>query len=282
LRQLLRRELVPLSISLLATLILLGLRFGVDTTRYFKADVSAVSAYVTALGTLYSILAAFTIYVVWNQFNDTQNAIDGEAKDLADLYRYVGYLNDRPAASGFRKAIEAYISAVVGDEWPKIARGQRESKPANVAFEAIYQEVSAIKFDDERDEAVWSMIIRKYEDVSDIPLKRLDLATSRIPVVLNLLLYAVSVGLVAGFFMLSIENDLLAIVTTFLTTVIVVMVLDTVSDIDNPFGGEFAITPTQFIAVGETLSAPDEAISAVGSEAEAVTTSGQSRGGGFT
>ena len=71
--------------------------------------------------------------------------------------------------------------------------------------------------------------------------------------------------------MLSIENDLLAVVTTFLTTAIVVMVIDTVLDIDDPFGGEWAISPAQFLGVADTLNVVDDTIAEVPAEAEAGT-----------
>jgi hypothetical protein len=46
----------------------------------------------------------------------------------------------------------------------------------------------------------------------------------------------------------------LAIATTLLTTGLVVVVLDTVLDIDNPFGGQWSIAPSRFQDVTERLT----------------------------
>jgi hypothetical protein len=74
--------------------------------------------------------------------------------------------------------------------------------------------------------------MRKFEDVSDSRSKLLDVAGSRMPPVLRQLFYGVSFALVAGFFMLGFSNDFLAIATTLLTTGLVVVVLDTVLDME--------------------------------------------------
>ena len=254
-----RHSLLLLAITVLVGLGLVALRFAFDTQNRFLVDVGSISAYVTAVGTLYGILAAFTIVVVWTQFNETTSAIAAESTDLADLYRYVSYLDDRPVMDQFRAAITAYAEAVAADEWSKMA-GSEPSRSAEEAFEGIYRAVAAIKLDDKRDEAAWSHIMRKFEDVSDSRNKRLDVAGSRMPRVLRELFYGVSFALVAGFFMLGFSNDFLAIATTLLTTGLVVVVLDTVLDIDNPFGGQWSIAPSRFQEVSGKLTEIDDAL----------------------
>lgn len=256
-----RHSLLLLAITVVVGLGLVALRFAFDTQNRFLVDVGSISAYVTAVGTLYGILAAFTIVVVWTQFNETTSAIAAETTDLADLYRYVTYLDDRPAMDQFRAAISKYSEAVATDEWPLMASSLR-SQTAIDAFEGIYRSVAAIKLDDERDEAAWSHIMRKFEDVSDSRNKRLDVAGSRMPLVLRELFYGVSFALIAGFFMLGFSSNFLAIATTLLTTGLVVVVLDTVLDIDNPFGGQWSIAPSRFQEVSGKLAEIDDALKA--------------------
>lgn len=56
-------------------------------------------AFVTAIGTLYSVLAGCTVVSVWQQFTDTDRAVKREGRGLAELHlaelhRYVGYVED--------------------------------------------------------------------------------------------------------------------------------------------------------------------------------------------
>src|SRR3989337_817983 len=93
-------------------------RFGVHTPGSYAADVGAVGAYITAVGTLYGILSAFTIFVVWTQFNDAQTPAETEAKERLDLFRYAIYLKDPDILASLRSSIRDYSASVVGDEWP--------------------------------------------------------------------------------------------------------------------------------------------------------------------
>ncbi len=227
---------------------LLALRYLFHTYEHFFPDIDAAKAFVSANGSLYGVLTAFTIFVVWNEFNETTTSISREANALTDLYRAAVYLDDPPALATFNEAICSYVTAVVEDEWDAMELGH-ESDSASAAFERIFQAVRRVRFDDERDEAAWSLIIRKFDEVSDARMRRLELATKRRPPLLRGLFYLLSFGLLAGFFMVGIRNDFLRFAITILPVVIVVLVDDIIADIDNPFGGQWAIEPRAFLDV---------------------------------
>ena len=75
---------IRLAIALPLTLIVQVLLFN---RLELQADVGSVGAFVTAVGTLYSVLTGFTVVSVWGQFTDTDRAIKGEARELAELWR---------------------------------------------------------------------------------------------------------------------------------------------------------------------------------------------------
>src|SRR3990172_10266253 len=159
---------------------ILIVRLGVRTPGIFAADVGAVGAYITAIGTLYGILAAFTIFVVCGQFNDAQTAADTEANELRDLFRYTIYLRDSEALNALGRAIKDYSASVARDEWS--AMGSGKAAPQTVSrFEAVFRAVHAVTFDDDRDALAWEKMIGKFEAVSDARSKRLDLAVADVP-----------------------------------------------------------------------------------------------------
>ena len=231
---------------------LLALRYLFHTYDHFFRDIDSAKAFVSANGSLYGVLTAFTIFVVWNEFNETTTSISREANALIDLYRAAIYLEDPPALLTFDDSICTYVNAVVEEEWDAMERGH-ESDAASQAFERIFQAVRRVRFDDERDEAAWSLIIRKFDEVSDARMRRLELATKRRPPLLRGLFYLLSFGMLIGFFMLGIHNTFLSVSITVLPVVIVVMVDDIIADIDNPFGGQWAIEPHAFLEVPQHI-----------------------------
>lgn len=227
------------------TAAILALRFGLDTTDRFGTDVSAMGAYITAIGTLYGILAAFTIFVVWSQFNDAQGAAETEASELMDLFRYAVYLRDPKVLDLLQEAAKKYSASVARDEWPAMSTGA-QSPQAEEAFEAVFGAVHTVQFDDERDATAWGQMIRKLESISDARLRRLDLAAAKVPLLLRALLYLVSLSLVIGFLLLSVSNDFLAVAVTVATTAIVFLVIEVVEDLDDPFGGQWSLSAEAF------------------------------------
>src|SRR4029079_7139870 len=71
-------------------------------------DISSVAAFVGAIGTLYSVLAGFTVITVWQQFIDIDRAVKREARGLRELWRYVGYVDDAEGVTHARASIEKY------------------------------------------------------------------------------------------------------------------------------------------------------------------------------
>lgn len=94
-----------------------------------REDVGSVGAFVGAMGTLYSVLAGFTVITVWQQFIDTDRAVKREARGLRELWRYVGYVEDAVGAALAREAIEQYRnkwSRQSGTRWWHVERRRRQ------------------------------------------------------------------------------------------------------------------------------------------------------------
>jgi hypothetical protein len=79
------------------------------TIHALHTDVHGVGAYLGVLGGLYSIVVAFLIYVVWEQYNRVQIGVAKEASSLEDLCRVAVFLSDRGMASSVRGAVRKYM-----------------------------------------------------------------------------------------------------------------------------------------------------------------------------
>ena len=134
----------------------------------------------------------------------------------------------------------------------------KPSAQAVTRFESVFQAVHAVRFDDERDASAWEKMIDKFEAVSDARAKRLDLAVANVPRLLRGLLYLVSLALIGGFFVLSISNDIIAIVVTIATTAIVFLAIEVMEDLDDPFGGQWALSPGPFLHLPAQIDALGE------------------------
>ena len=196
---------------------------------------------------------------MWTQFNDAQTAVDDETNELLDLFRYAIYLKDNEVLRALQSTIREYTVSVANDEWTAMSSGKPSPRAAK-AFESVFRAVHGVTFDDERDASAWEKMIGKFEAVSDARAKRLELAVANVPRLLRGLLYLVSFALIGGFFVLSIANDTVAAAVTVATTAIALLIIEVVEDMDDPFGGQWALSPESFLLLPERVDALTTAI----------------------
>ena len=208
-------------------------------------DVGSVGAFVTAIGTLYSVLTAFTVVSVWTEFTDTDRAIKREARDLSELWRYVNYVSDKPGAVRARSAIERYRDEVVSVEWPTMVAGGSASA-AEDEFFATADAVNAIDVATPRDVPAWAESVRTLGSVSDARGERIVLVGLRMPRLLRWLLFAATFSLVGGMVLLGFENDWIGSFVVGFTAAVSLLVLEVIDDIDDPIGGAWGISVEPF------------------------------------
>src|SRR5579863_2052903 len=78
------------------------------------------------LGSIYAVMFAFVIFVIWDQFTDVENMAMRECNSLDDLLRFCQYLN-ADANHAIRRALVDYAQRVVRSEWPCL--GDRRKDP---------------------------------------------------------------------------------------------------------------------------------------------------------
>ncbi|MBI2767085.1 MAG: DUF4239 domain-containing protein [Chloroflexi bacterium] len=212
------------------------------------SDVGGVGAFVTAVGTLYSVLAAFTVVSVWSEFTDTDRAIKREARELRELYRYVGYVSDQAGAKRARAAIVRYRDEVVTTEWAAMIRGETASA-ADDEFLAMADAVNALDVSTARDVPAWAEAVRTLGAVSDARGERVLLVTLRMPRMLKVLLYLATLSLVGGMLMLGFEHLVVGMVVVGFTAAVSLLVLEVIDDIDDPIGGAWGISVEPFVRI---------------------------------
>jgi len=127
-----QRTPVRLLLSLLAGVVialagLLLVRF-VASAAWLHANNEVAGNYLQTLGTIYAVLLAFVVFVVWQQHNETRCAVVKEANELADFRRTV------QALPGTEPVIERLESLRPGGRkngtpWREAVGAKRPSRP---------------------------------------------------------------------------------------------------------------------------------------------------------
>jgi hypothetical protein len=223
----------------------LGLQYLIRAHFSLQADVSSVAAFVGAMGTLYSILTGFTVITVWQQFTDTDRAVKREARNLRELWRYVGYVEDAEGVNRARTAVEQYREQVLTEEWPAMIAGRTTTAAEDEYFD-MADAVNGMRVSTAKDVPAWAEAVRTLGEVSDARGERAVFVSVRMPTLLRVLLYVATSSLIFGMILLRFEAEAVGAIVVVFTVVVSLLVLEVIDDLDDPFGGAWAISTAPF------------------------------------
>ncbi len=214
----------------------------VAPAAWLHANNEVAGNYLQTLGTIYAVLLAFVVFVVWQQHNEARSAVETEANELSDLYRTIQAL---PGSQGVAANIHAYGRLVANEEWTAMARGGW-SKEAALALEEIWQALRGVEPRGGREEALYAEALARFNDLSDARSRRLYCSLLRLPPSLWVLLLT-NGGLVVGsMWIFGLESFLAHALMTMALAGSIAFILFLVADLDNPFWGSWRVKPDAF------------------------------------
>jgi hypothetical protein len=171
--------LLIVSISSLAAVSGLWLRH-----KKWPGDVPALShdlgiSLVSVVGTIQSLVLAFSSVLVWQSYQSAEVAVDREAQVMLLLYRDVRAFGG-PQADAARSAMRDYMKSVAVDEWQFMAKAQ-ESERTEAVFADIFDRVSRLEPDTPRRQVLLSEIFARLNEVAHLREARLVSAGEGMP-----------------------------------------------------------------------------------------------------
>jgi hypothetical protein len=208
--------------------------------------------YLQTLGTVYAVLLAFVVFVVWSQHNDARSAVEREANEISDLDRTVQGLPD-PTRGEVHARLRAYVAAVVDQEWAAMARS--EASPQAVAqLEGTWHALARLDPSSPREEALFNEALARFNDLSDCRNHRLISCRLRLPPMMWLLLITGAVLTVGSMFFFGLPSFCAHAMMTAALAGLITFMLFVILDLDNPFWGDWRVTPEPI-----RRAVPDEA-----------------------
>jgi hypothetical protein len=214
-------------------------------TELYLSDIGGIQTFFGVFGILYGIMAAFIIFEVWNQYNETSGLVDKEAQGLERLYRLTLYFRDKQLTKTMLRAIKNYASGVIEGKFQALGSGKRNVKNGKL-FRKIADIIRDIKFDDDHDVVVYDQILTHYGQLGLTRTDRQSKSLQRLPVLLKAFIYVSSGLILTVFIILPFANPIYGVLSAFGLGFVLAMVYQLIEDLDNPFKGQWNITPEPF------------------------------------
>jgi len=220
-----------------------------------RSSADAVGNYLQTLGTIYAVLLAFVVFMVWQQFNDARSHVAREAHELLDLTRTVRGLPEE-LARPFLAAASSYVQMVLVEEWPVMAAcSQASLEQGSRILDGIWQILIVHEPVSESHKSLYEEALARFNDLSDTRMCRLASSRLRIPVALRLLLYTGAVTTIGSMWLFSVDSFAVHAIMTGALAGSISHILYVISDLDDCFNGNWQVPRTEFERVGAYLAA---------------------------
>jgi hypothetical protein len=214
-----------------------------------EASANAAGNYLQALGTIYAVLLAFVVFVVWQQFNDARANVEREANELVDLARTAKGLPVE-VRGPLHAQIDRYVALVVGGEWDAMAaRDAARFAEAAVVLDRIWDALVAYEPRSACHASLYDEALARFNDLSDTRTARISSSMLRIPLALRLLLYSGAFMTVSSMYLLAVPSAIVHVLMTGAMAGAIAHLLYVIGDLDDPFAGEWSVARDPFLRV---------------------------------
>jgi hypothetical protein len=220
-----------------------------------RASNDVVGNYLQTVGSIYAVLLAFVVFVVWTQFNEARGYVEQESNELLDLYRAARGLPE-PAAGQVLAAARRYAETVIGAEWSAMACGGPAGPGAAATIiDELWTAVHAAEATVEPDRSLYREVLKRLDDISDARSSRFNASRTSIPLALRILLYSGAVIMVGSMYLFAVSSFVVHAAITAALAGAISHVLYVIEDLDRCFQGHWQVSRLPFQRVLDQMNA---------------------------
>jgi hypothetical protein len=216
-----------------------------DLNRFTAADAEGINSLISLIGSIYAVVFAFVIFVIWGQFTAVEEATQRECTFLNDLLRFAQYL-DPDANRAIRRAAAEYTRKVTHSEWHSLGE-RRKDKSTEQSFAVLINTVVRATPGNPAEHVSHQRLIDIARKLAEQRDERIARSLTRIPPTLLLLVRTMVVALLLLVF--TYPFHFWAVGAACFSTVAIVLFFSNLvmTDTDNPFDGVFNVSPQPFV-----------------------------------
>lgn len=197
------------------------------------------------LGVIYAVLLAFTVIIVWENYDKADANVEKEANCLADLYVDAGAFQN-PFGKEAQKMFYKYGKAVVYEEWETLGRGEI-SPHVNKIVNNLWAHYISYLPKNITEEIFFKESVKHLNELGELRrLRFMESHTGINPILWFVLILGGIITIVFTFFF-GMENLKAQLVMTTLLAMIISLILFTILEFDYPFTGRAGISPDPFM-----------------------------------
>ena len=200
-----------------------------------------VNAIFAAIRSVFTILLAFSVVIVWQQYNSADATVQREANYLGDIYWNANQLPSSQRQQ-MQELARSYAQVVINEEWAMMEQGEHSTR-----VDKIMRELRETNNEFEPRTSTEEMLQReeltRINDLANERGLRLHANREGIPLMLWIVLISGGVVMVAFTYLLEMRAFWIHALSVVTLTAILALVSYTIYTIDSPFGQGVRLGP---------------------------------------
>jgi hypothetical protein len=193
---------------------------------------------------VYSILLAFVVVVVWQQYQNTGDRVEIEAAKVFNLYRS-SYAFPDTVGRSVRLAVVDYATSVCNDEWPALGHDSL-STVTQTKYNHMWAVVYNIKPSTPSEQIWYTSMVQSINQFGEARIMRISDVDSSIPAIMWQMLIGGALVILLFTILFSTENDWVHLLKVIMFSTVIIFSLALVYMLDHPFKGVLKVDPTAF------------------------------------
>lgn len=213
-----------------------------------------VSYFLSAYGVLYGLALGLIAVASWQNFSDIERMVVREASILGALYRDVSSYPE-PERSVLQSALRDYTTYTIERAWPEQQRGRVPAEGV-VRVTAFQQRLTAFEPRTAGQQVLHAATLRQFNGLVEARRERLQSVTTGLPATVWWVLVIGALGNIAMTYLFNVPSGLGHSVLVALLAGYIGLLIFLIAAMDNPFRGDFSISPDAFELIRAQLMAP--------------------------
>lgn len=196
-----------------------------------------------AAGTLYAIIAGLLVFGVFSSFDEASKSVAQEAGNLITMYHNAQEF-PQPQKDQAQKAIRAYTTSVINDEWPALAdstESDKTGKSLDAMFSVFGPMEPAANWSDQ-----YSVAYGQLNDVVHLREDRVAHSQAALPPIYWFLLVAGGLLIILYLSVSFTESRVMHITAVALMAAMLGVMLFLLLEVSQPFRGSISVSPEPF------------------------------------
>jgi hypothetical protein len=220
--------------------LLRGTAFSEVTAR----DAEGLNTLILLMGSIYAVMYAFVIYVIWGQFTDVEKFVMRECYSLDDLLRFSHYVN-ADSSRAIRRSVIEYAKSVLESEWQALGKAERDSATED-NFTSLMTVAIRTAPANAGEGAIQQRLIDIAREAGEHRDERITKSLTRIPPTLMGFVNSMSAALLGLVFVYPFHHPLAGTACFALTASVLLLANLVMTDLDNPFNGVYNVSSEPF------------------------------------